>query len=628
MATLRLGIWKKTSTAKSLAVMEGNIRAYMDETTKPESAKYPNMTVSVVGGTKDEEWLKSGIDYLTKEEKGRLKVFGFLRDDILAQTGEYPNRLDNNKRAIAAAEAWKLRLRDKGRREGRELQKVAHKFVLALNPKFCDQLVKAGKSADDVLTSVSRTLMRRYQEKYYPGEEISFIVGIHHDKKHIHAHLMVYPTTKAGQLLRVSDEGRSRGARKPYTYLREMAHKLLQQYYDKELFKPAKASKRPIEVKYQPRLLAFLAYKRVKEGNPGVEAINIRAVDDTRNSLENLSDTDLRQQLLLGYQGEKDRYAVLRKQFIRNPASAQEYLAQRQAELTVVKQEYTAKLAEFKKALEQTRKDNAIHASEYHEFITQWKAYRSQRINSPLNDNFDFIVAQKDKLVKDVAFRRIIEAQVAADALKVHKRVALTSPATYNSQIHSSMFSDLSGSLGPAMGFLAATAPRGCSDYVMEYFKQLEAHDKKRRLEDTQAKKERLQALEALRTWMDVKEINVAMTNAAIRGTEPSYLAQWGALGDGIPLAARRKSKQEAIDAERGANAEPTNVSDDLVRARERAIQRARESRLDVEGEYDITNKLQIKPEDRVMEELKRNESIVRKMFKNETHTTYALRLY
>jgi hypothetical protein len=47
--------------------------------------------------------------------------------------------------------------------------------------------------------------MPRFQEKFYPGDRLGYLVGIPHDRKHIHAHVLLFPYTKNAVHLGVTD---------------------------------------------------------------------------------------------------------------------------------------------------------------------------------------------------------------------------------------------------------------------------------------------------------------------------------------------------------------------------------------------------------------------------------------
>jgi hypothetical protein len=78
------GLWRKTSTAKSPQSVAFNILSYLDE--KSKESRKTALGISKQLGYRKASFGPSqsqldGIDYLTKEETGKVRVFGFLRDD-------------------------------------------------------------------------------------------------------------------------------------------------------------------------------------------------------------------------------------------------------------------------------------------------------------------------------------------------------------------------------------------------------------------------------------------------------------------------------------------------------------------------------------------------------------------
>lgn len=90
----RYGFWRKTSTAKSKGSVSGYIMSYVDETSKPgaigESSRVGYAEYQHGKGTPQE----LGIDYLSKEEQGRIRVFGFLRDAAAKLLDKPPHLAD------------------------------------------------------------------------------------------------------------------------------------------------------------------------------------------------------------------------------------------------------------------------------------------------------------------------------------------------------------------------------------------------------------------------------------------------------------------------------------------------------------------------------------------------------
>lgn len=270
-------IWKKTSSPTTWRAVSDNILRYLDETRKPSE--------NALGGKPVSE-LKEGIGYLTKEEKGRLRVYGFLRDDIREMSGQDANSMENDALVQQSHTAWAQRLKRK------KIKRLSHNYVLSLHPDLCRVLPAMGKSADELLVNTARNVMRKYQSKYYPEDRISYLLGVHHDKDHIHAHLMLFPTTDKGKLLRVTDESAARNGRKPFQMMRELAQKTVDRWVEREIESPPtvlpRSNDNPMRY-WAGRLLSYAALKEVQKRpdlHPGDESITTKAAQCRRKFAE------------------------------------------------------------------------------------------------------------------------------------------------------------------------------------------------------------------------------------------------------------------------------------------------------------------------------------------------------
>jgi hypothetical protein len=52
--------------------------------------------------------------------------------------------------------------------------------------------------------------MRKFAEKFHPGDSIGFAYGLHHDTAHLHAHLALCPRTAKGRYVGCSTSRYSR----------------------------------------------------------------------------------------------------------------------------------------------------------------------------------------------------------------------------------------------------------------------------------------------------------------------------------------------------------------------------------------------------------------------------------
>lgn len=292
------GLWRKTSTAKTKQNLSANILAYLDETTKADArGKSARLSYQRMALGKSEPQL-AGINYLTKEETGRVRVFGFLRDDIAQLTGRHAHLLDNDTRVIACHAAWMNRLEDKG-----NVTKVGHKFVLSLDPRFCKLLAAAGKDADALLVQASRTVLRRFQENHYPGDRLGYLLGVHHDREHLHAHILLFPFTEKGKNLNVSNQGSDRRL----SDMGKVANKLIHDYFSHEFEFPLRASQRPVERTTQIRLLGLhLTDEFKKTGLPTAQRDSWLVAEQKK--VLALPEEELREILVKAYDNESIRH--------------------------------------------------------------------------------------------------------------------------------------------------------------------------------------------------------------------------------------------------------------------------------------------------------------------------------
>ena len=371
-----LGVWKRTSSPKDPRTVQDNITQYLDETTKPVGAEGMRLHGGLQNPLPDSSKPREGIDYLAKEEKGRIRVIGFLADDITNLTGKYPIHLTNKERVQAAAEAWQQRS------QGKRLRSAAHKYVLSLHPDLCEVLNEMGKPVDEVIVNAARRVLRKYQEKYYPGERLGAIIGLHHDRKHIHGHIMLYPTTERGKLLRVTDEGPGRRGWTPFTDMRLMTQKVIQDYFEREIMYPAKASDRRVNEVMQGRLLARAALVSwTQQGQPGGEAEKWFWVAQEKKRLEHLSPEQLRPHLRSIYEAECTRLTQLTKVAAKSPEAKDKLLANLKTSDEAAKKDLHAAFTRLKE-LNAARRDLTTRRREGTADLTTWKSIRLRTLRN------------------------------------------------------------------------------------------------------------------------------------------------------------------------------------------------------------------------------------------------------
>ncbi len=345
------GLLKKTRMITSERSLSDFILSYIDETAKYGLTEEGKRVIGYTRATRDQGiFLKEGIEYLTKEEQGNLKVYGFLRDDLHKHLGEAPHRVPNRKRVEGAYLVYSNRLKKKG------ITSMGHRFVISIDPRMCEIMAAAHISVDEALEDISRTVLRRFQERFYPDDRLGFMVGIHHDRKHIHAHVVLFPTTEKGKLLAVSDGLRKKGRsyrEDRLTFLRETTQTLTKRFYEKEIAKPIQATQRPVDLVAQRKLLGRVAYDNFQKLKMVTdEATKWRWIAKERIRLEGLSDDDLRVVLKNAYEDELVRWEKSKK--VMNTKDKQ---AQGLAALNSDMEECKKRISELKKELKELNKE-------------------------------------------------------------------------------------------------------------------------------------------------------------------------------------------------------------------------------------------------------------------------------
>lgn len=81
--------------------------------------------------------------------------------------------------------------------------KATH-FIFSINPKTAERIKEGDYDVHaSLIDSVEETLLR-FQSKFYPGESIGAIYGVHHDREHTHAHVLFHPITSSGNRINLS----------------------------------------------------------------------------------------------------------------------------------------------------------------------------------------------------------------------------------------------------------------------------------------------------------------------------------------------------------------------------------------------------------------------------------------
>lgn len=183
-------IFAHKSTARGRLDLE-----YLDETSSRKASLRERANMDQQIGKK----LKQFTDYASKESLGQVHAGGFLHYQIRFNadgTSTAPGQLANTERKRRITEAWQVHLEKFPSQAKRPV--IAHRLIFSMSRAQHDALVVAGVNPDQVLHSTLKKIMRRFGEKFHPGDSIGYAYGLHHDTAHLHVHVALCPRTQNG----------------------------------------------------------------------------------------------------------------------------------------------------------------------------------------------------------------------------------------------------------------------------------------------------------------------------------------------------------------------------------------------------------------------------------------------
>ena len=183
-------IFARKSTARGRLDLE-----YLDETSGRKKSLRQRAEMDDQIGRR----LKHFTDYASKESIGQVHAGGFLHNLVRVNpdgTRTAPSKLTNEERKRRITEGWQLHLAKSSSKAKRPV--IAHRLVFSMSIAQHDALVTAGINPDQVLHSTMKKIMRRFAERFHPGDSIGFAYGLHHDTANLHAHVALCPRTLKG----------------------------------------------------------------------------------------------------------------------------------------------------------------------------------------------------------------------------------------------------------------------------------------------------------------------------------------------------------------------------------------------------------------------------------------------
>jgi len=197
------GLSLKMRTISSDRYLRTLISRYVDENTKSHKVSAEDIDVPadqypelVAAGEAPQ---RPGIDFVITT--GTVRTNGFLT--------EFINRFKESA-AEPNPEDWQELLYRYWRRERLKKKKQAHHFVFSMDPRFSLALGQDGIPVDDIMQSTVLEALTAFNYRYYPGQSLGWLSGLHHDRIHVHAHVLLFPTTSSGRPLSVSNASASK----------------------------------------------------------------------------------------------------------------------------------------------------------------------------------------------------------------------------------------------------------------------------------------------------------------------------------------------------------------------------------------------------------------------------------
>ncbi|MBL9187518.1 MAG: hypothetical protein JNK23_08585 [Opitutaceae bacterium] len=188
----RAGMMRRKKSFTAARPLRDFLNAYADETTKPNYVAPETLPVRT-----EEEYLRAiltgqaplrpEIDYLPFH--GRVTAFGGAARPEIYQTHEIEKLPPSDR--LARLRQWWLR-------DTADLATKAHHVVFTLDPRLAAAMRQAGVSADTFLLTAVSNAFTEFQAQFYPGDTLGYVVALHHDRAHIHAHVLLHPLTESG----------------------------------------------------------------------------------------------------------------------------------------------------------------------------------------------------------------------------------------------------------------------------------------------------------------------------------------------------------------------------------------------------------------------------------------------
>lgn len=196
-------ILKRTKSLKRTAAAMEWVGGYVNEV-----EKHKGKDLAQVG-------LGTGKKYFSTRPPGLLSAHGYIRGEV----DEIRRRMQPKSEELAGVACDNRAIQEFVRRHcsaQREKKRkiIALRLVASLDPDKVQEIVRYPIDLDRLLVAAIERTLSRLAEKHYPGDELGYIIGLHHDamdrlqRPHLHAHVFLLPQTRSGVLISVSNHSR------------------------------------------------------------------------------------------------------------------------------------------------------------------------------------------------------------------------------------------------------------------------------------------------------------------------------------------------------------------------------------------------------------------------------------
>jgi hypothetical protein len=196
-------ILKRTKSLKRTAAAMEWVGEYVDEVEKHKGKDLRQVGLGV------------GKKYFSTRPPGLLTAHGYIRGEVDEIRRQTPPELEDRTEVVRNNRAIHEFVRRHCRAQREKKRKIiALRLVASLDPEKVQEIVRYPVDLDRLLVAAIERTFNGVAEKHYPGDELGYIIGLHHDaldrlqRPHLHGHVFLLPQTQAGVLISVSNHSR------------------------------------------------------------------------------------------------------------------------------------------------------------------------------------------------------------------------------------------------------------------------------------------------------------------------------------------------------------------------------------------------------------------------------------